>query len=114
MVLRRTRGTACCVAAGDYTAVDVYSDLAKLRAARADAAARMAAAGVDVLVVPTVMHHYLVAELEKQETETPAKATYNAHLGTFTNFVNLFGLCALSVPAGVLPEVALEVRSLAM
>ena len=97
-------------AAANYTATDVYEDLARLRALRADAFAHIKAAGADVLVVPTVMHHYLVKEIEKQETEDPKKATYNAYLGTFTNFVNLLGMCACSVPAGRLPEVPLEVR----
>ena len=104
------RAPPCACAAANYTATDVYEDLARLRALRADAFAHIKAAGADVLVVPTVMHHYLVKEREKQETEDPKKATYNAYLGTFTNFVNLLGMCACSVPAGRLPEVPLEVR----
>jgi allophanate hydrolase len=28
----------------------------------------------------------------------------NSRLGTYTNFVNLLDLCALSVPAAILPE----------
>lgn len=48
------------------------------------------------LVVPTVMHHYTVAELLDQEKQ--GNVGYNSHLGTFTNFVNLLGMCAISVP----------------
>ena len=88
----------------------MYKDLATLRAARADAFARIAAADADYLVVPTVMHHYLAKEVLDQEAAAPAAATHNAYLGTFTNFVNLFGMCALSVPAGLLPDIELEVR----
>ena len=95
--------------AADFTAVDVYNDLAALRTKRADAFAHIEKAGADYLVVPTVMHHYLASEVAQQEADQPKKATYNAYLGTFTNFVNLLGMCALSVPAGVLPDVELEV-----
>jgi allophanate hydrolase len=98
------------VCAANFTAVDVYSDLATLRAKRADAFAAIGAAGADYLVVPTVMHHYTVQELRSQEAADPMACTFNAYLGTFTNFVNLFGMCALSVPAGMLPDVELEAR----
>ena len=108
----RERARSCSPHAANYTAVDVYKDLATLRAARADAFAHIAAAGADFLVVPTVMHHYLAKEVLDQETAAPEAAKYNAYLGTFTNFVNLLGMCALSVPAGLLPDIELEVRSL--
>ena len=97
--------------AGQYTAVDLYSDLARLRARRAAALASLQASGAQVLVVPTVMHHYLVSEVQQQENDTPGSATFNAHLGLFTNFVNLLGMCAISVPAGALPPAPVEVRT---
>lgn len=62
----------------------------------------MAEAGCTSLDVPTVMHHCLVSELQAQEHGGDVK--FNAHLGKFTNFVNLLGLPALSVPAGLLPS----------
>ncbi len=47
---------------------------------------------IDVMVVPTVPRAYRVADL----AEDPIGP--NSALGTYTNFVNLLDLCALSVP----------------
>lgn len=47
---------------------------------------------VDALVVPTVPRAWTVAEVEADPIAT------NSALGTYTNFVNLLGLCALAVP----------------
>jgi len=49
---------------------------------------------VDCLAVPTVPRMYTVAEL------TADPIVLNSNLGTYTNFVNLLDLCALSVPVG--------------
>jgi allophanate hydrolase len=86
-----------CSCAGRYTAADVFQDQATVRSQRAKCLAEMDAKGISVLVVPTVMHHYLVDELAAAEAAGPP-FTYNAHLGTFTNFVNLMGMCAISIP----------------
>ncbi len=48
---------------------------------------------VDALLVPTAPHHPTFAEVDAD----PLGA--NARLGTYTNFVNLLGWCALAVPA---------------
>jgi allophanate hydrolase len=57
---------------------------------------------VDLLLVPTALHHYLIKEVEATEKEADVPTyPYNANLGRFTNFVNLMDLCALSVPSGV-------------
>ena len=108
---QRVRASNRSSAAGKFSATDVFRDQNILRSRKAAAAAAIAAAGTDVLVVPTVMHHYLVRELTEQEAAAPPVATYNAYLGTFTNFVNLLGMCALSVPAGMLPPMPQEVRA---
>ncbi len=50
--------------------------------------------GCDALLVPTVPRHYTVDEVQADPIAT------NSKLGTWTNFVNLADLCALSVPAG--------------
>lgn len=50
--------------------------------------------GVDCLAVPTVPRFYTVAEVEADPV------TLNSNLGTYTNFVNLLDLAAISVPAG--------------
>jgi allophanate hydrolase len=49
---------------------------------------------VDCLAVPTVPRVYSVAEVEADPI------TLNSNLGTYTNFVNLLDLAAISVPAG--------------
>jgi allophanate hydrolase len=49
---------------------------------------------VDVLLVPTAPGHPTFAEVDADPLGT------NAVLGTYTNFVNLLGWCALAVPAG--------------
>ncbi len=51
--------------------------------------------GCDALLVPTVPRAYTVDEVLADPIGT------NSRLGTWTNFVNLADLCALSVPAGV-------------
>jgi allophanate hydrolase len=50
---------------------------------------------VDVLAVPTVPRMYTVAELSADPV------TLNSNLGTYTNFVNLLDLAAISVPVGM-------------
>jgi allophanate hydrolase len=52
---------------------------------------------VDQLLVPTAPTHPTFAEVDAD----PVGA--NARLGTYTNFVNLLGWCALAVPAGRTP-----------
>ena len=49
-------------------------------------------ADIDMLVVPTVPRAFTLAELEADPIGP------NSALGTYTNFVNLLDLCALSVP----------------
>lgn len=49
--------------------------------------------GVDALLVPTAPTHPSFAEVDADPIGV------NARLGTFTNFVNLLGWCALAVPA---------------
>ncbi len=49
---------------------------------------------VDVLMVPTAPGHPTFAEVDAD----PVRC--NSVLGTYTNFVNLLGWCALAVPAG--------------
>ena len=49
---------------------------------------------IDVLALPTTPTIPTLADVEREPLAT------NAHLGTFTNFVNLLGLCAIAIPAG--------------
>lgn len=50
---------------------------------------------VDCLAVPTVPRMYTVAEVNADPV------TLNSNLGTYTNFVNLLDLAAISVPVGM-------------
>jgi allophanate hydrolase len=49
---------------------------------------------IDVLVVPSTVAHFTVAEID----EDPINR--NKLMGSFTHFVNLLDLCAISVPTG--------------
>ena len=70
----------------------LIEDLAELERLRAVAMASMA--GADALLVPTVPCHPTIAEVEADPVGV------NSRLGTYTNFCNLFDMCAVAVPAG--------------
>ena len=63
----------------------------------------MQLAKVDLLLVPTALQHYTIAELaeEEQLAELPTW-TRNGNLGRFTNFVNLLDMCGIAIPSGLL------------
>jgi allophanate hydrolase len=54
--------------------------------------------GVDAVVVPTAPFHPTIAAVQDAPVEV------NSAMGTYTNFCNLFDLCALAVPAGVVGD----------
>lgn len=70
----------------------LVSDLAELERLRA--AALAALTGADVLLAPTAPGQPTLAEVAAD----PIGA--NSRVGTYTNFCNLFDLCAVAVPAG--------------
>jgi allophanate hydrolase len=76
----------------DWTARDTYRAIHRLAELKRDA--RRLLAGADVFVVPTTPTIYRVAEVEAEPI------LLNARLGTYTNFVNLMGLCGIAVPSG--------------
>lgn len=76
--------------AEQFSSADVFRGLYRLKALLRDAEA--AIAGVDALCVPSIPGFCTVAEL-KVDPIGP-----NSRLGTYTNFVNLMDLCALTVP----------------
>lgn len=80
-----TEGGAARTAVEAFKAAYALADLRRLT--------EVVWAGVDALVVPTVPRAWTVAEVEADPVAT------NSALGTYTNFVNLLGLCALAVPA---------------
>src|SRR5271166_4435916 len=70
-----------------------FYEIAELRAL-----CERAFGAIDALALPTIPRAYAVAEVLADPFEL------NRKLGTYTNFVNLFDLCALAVPAAMLPD----------
>src|SRR6185295_7295463 len=63
--------------------------------------------GVDALVVPTAPMHPRIDEVAADPVGT------NSRMGTYTNFCNLFDLCAVAVPAGTAGEAQFGITVLA-
>lgn len=78
--------------AENFSSADVFRGLYRLKALLRDAEAAIAA--VDVLCVPSIPTFYTLEDLETDPIGP------NTRLGTYTNFVNLMDMCALTVPAG--------------
>jgi allophanate hydrolase len=79
-------------AANTFSATDTFRAQYRLREAQRDTAAIWQQ--VDLLMVPTAPTHPLHTDIDAD----PIGA--NARLGTYTNFVNLLGWCALALPSG--------------
>jgi len=79
-----------------FSAVEAFAAQYKLADLHRQTAQLFAA--IDVLVLPTVPTNYLIDEVERDPLST------NAHLGVYTNFVNLLDLCAIAIPADDLPD----------
>ena len=75
-----------------HSATDAFRAQYRLRAAQRDCAAFWQR--TDVLMVPTAPGHPRHAEVQADPVGE------NSRLGTYTNFVNLLGWCALALPAG--------------
>ncbi len=78
--------------AQSFSATDAFDGQYRLRALQASQAALWHK--VDALLVPTAPGHPRFAEVDADPLGV------NARLGTYTNFVNLLGWCALALPAG--------------
>ncbi|WP_067703523.1 allophanate hydrolase [Nocardia jejuensis] len=92
-------------AARDVPAHRLVTDHAEL--ARLREAALTALTGADVLLTPTVPGHPTIAEVAADPIGE------NSRLGTYTNFCNLFDLCAVAVPAGTAGDAPFGVTVLA-
>ncbi len=79
-----------------FTAVEAFLAQYKLADLRRQTEKLFTA--IDVLVLPTVPAQYSIEEVEQEPLST------NAHLGVYTNFVNLLDLCAIAIPADDLPD----------
>jgi allophanate hydrolase len=80
--------------AASFSATDAFRAQYALRDAQRDATAVWR--DVDLLMVPTAPKHPTHADIDAD----PLGA--NSLLGTYTNFVNLLGWCALALPASLL------------
>lgn len=78
--------------AGKVTASQMVSDLDWLEELRVQSMAVLA--GFDGLLMPTVPGHPTVAAVAADPVGV------NSWMGTYTNFTNLFDMCAVAVPAG--------------
>jgi allophanate hydrolase len=77
------------------SAVDAFSAFYELEGLRRRC--ERALAQIDALALPTIPRAYTVDEVLADPIDL------NSRLGTYTNFVNLLDLCALSVPSAILP-----------
>ena len=79
-------------AAKNLTAVSAFEAMYRLAELKRQTAPLIAS--LDCFAVPTVPRVYTLADLEAEPVR------YNSNLGTYTNFVNLLDLAAISVPVG--------------
>jgi allophanate hydrolase len=78
----------------------VFDDRAALAVLAARARAQLAR--IDLLLVPTALEHYLVAEIADSEDAPQPSWPLNAKNGRFTNFVNLLDMCGIAIPQALL------------
>ncbi|MBG6182421.1 allophanate hydrolase [Arthrobacter sp. CAN_A214] len=78
--------------AGTLAAHDYVADTARLADLKREALAHLE--GFDALLVPTAPLHPLLAEVAADPVGV------NSRMGTYTNFCNLFDMCAVAVPVG--------------
>jgi allophanate hydrolase len=78
------------------TASDTFAALYRLQALRRGAERTFA--NLDAIVLPTAPTAYSTAQVLANPIEL------NSRLGTYTNFVNLFDLCGLALPAAMRPD----------
>lgn len=82
--------------ASSLTATSAYEASYKLATLRRQSETIWA--NIDVLLTPTAGTIYTLAEVEADPIRL------NTNLGYYTNYLNLFDLCAVAVPAGFLPN----------
>ncbi len=83
-------------AAGHLPAHQYVADTAALEELKREAMSRLE--GFDALIVPTAPFHPTLADVAADPVGV------NSRMGTYTNFCNLFDLCAVSVPAGIVED----------
>ncbi|MBP1134568.1 allophanate hydrolase [Arthrobacter sp. PvP023] len=88
--------TGIITAAGRVPAHQYVRDTAALEELRREALSRLE--GFDALIVPTTPFHPTLAEVAADPVGV------NSRMGTYTNFCNLFDMCAVAVPAGTVAD----------
>jgi allophanate hydrolase len=76
-----------------FSAVRAYEDIFTLALHKRHAEIQFRD-NIDIIIVPSTVDHFTVAELEEEPM------TRNKVMGKFTNFVNLLDLAAVAVPVG--------------
>lgn len=84
--------------ARSIAAVDLLRDRRAVESLRREAFAELDRSGATALLVPTAPFHPTIAEVKADPI------TLNSRMGTYTNFCNLFDMCAVAVPAGGLDQ----------
>ncbi|WP_165223026.1 allophanate hydrolase [Affinirhizobium pseudoryzae] len=77
----------------NITAVEAFESMYRLKALKRQLEPVLQA--LDCLAVPTVPRFYRISEIAEEPI------AYNANLGTYTNFVNLLDLAAITLPVGI-------------
>ncbi|OWM00023.1 allophanate hydrolase [Mycolicibacterium peregrinum] len=87
---------AIITAAGAYSATDLLRDRRRVEELRRTALAQLE--GCHALMVPTAPEHPRIDEVAADPV------VVNSRMGRYTNFCNLFDMCAISVPAGTVSD----------
>lgn len=83
-------------AAGAYSATDLLRDRRRVEELRRTALAQLE--GCHALMVPTAPEHPRIDEVAADPV------VVNSRMGQYTNFCNLFDMCAIAVPAGTVTD----------
>ncbi|OBB33593.1 allophanate hydrolase [Mycolicibacterium peregrinum] len=87
---------AIITAAGAYSATDLLRDRRRVEELRRTALAQLE--GCHALMVPTAPEHPRIDEVAADPV------VVNSRMGRYTNFCNLFDMCAISIPAGTVSD----------
>ncbi len=87
---------AIITAAGAYSATDLLRDRRRVDELRGKALAQLE--GCHALMVPTAPEHPRIDDVAADPVAV------NSRMGRYTNFCNLFDMCAVSVPAGTVAD----------
>lgn len=87
---------AIITAAGAYSATDLLRDRRRVEGLRRTALAQLE--GCHALMVPTAPEHPRIDEVAADPV------VVNSRMGRYTNFCNLFDMCAISIPAGTVSD----------